>query len=169
VAGQLGNAASFDGSASLIHVPGSGELRTEAGFTVTVWAWLYSTSQGCLVSKPYNAGDSDSWQICIYTPGQIAFYATGATVTLVTPTPLSFDAWHHVAIRLDTSGHMAIVIDGAEAQVGLGSAAFSDDDVLIGADIDTGVLSAQFLGLLDDLRIYARPLPTPELAALAAQ
>jgi hypothetical protein len=166
VAGRVGMAASFDGIDDHIEIAGSADLATTAAFTVAAWVRIRSDiSMGTIAAKRYGPDVMNSWQVHVDND-DIVFYTTDTSV--IAHQVLDTTTWHHVAVRY-TAGEKAIVIDGAEKALDLSATSFDDGVVVIGADIDSGIPVTFFGGDIDELRIYARALSTPELAALAAQ
>lgn len=83
--------------------------------------------------------------------------------------------WHHVAVVLDAAQPLQVFVNGALAGQGTGNLGTGSLQVpsgaavahlRLGAPIPATALTA-FRGLLDDVRVYARALAGPEVAALA--
>jgi hypothetical protein len=164
--GHIGMAARFDGVDDRLVVTGTDDLSTTAGFTIAIWMNVDAPgTSGSLASKLYGTTFENSWQLHVDT-GQVFFYT--ATAPLHTPALVNAGHWQHVAARsmgMDNS----IFVDGIEKAVGLSTTSFDHGNVVIGADEDSGTPVTHITGLLDELRIYNRPLSSAELAALAAQ
>jgi len=60
-----------------------------------------------------------------------------------------------------------IYLDGALAGITTTAIATSSWPMIIGADVDNGVMTHYYVGTLDDLRLYARALRDDEVAVLA--
>jgi len=99
--------------------------------------------------------------------GKFAFGVGNPDTTLVSRTELNDGRWHHVAAsRSSSSGEMKVYVDGAPegAMSGPRGPRTAPQRIAIGG-LQTGV--SNFVGDLDDVRIYARVLPAEEVASLA--
>ena len=76
------------------------------------------------------------------------------------------DSWLHLAITWDGETKQVWIdgIGGAQQRAPIDIAA---DPVIIGGDLDGGTALVRFNGLIDDVRIYDRPLDADEISRLA--
>jgi hypothetical protein len=82
--------------------------------------------------------------------------------------PVVFDAWSHVAHVYDGTTSTLYVdgVFGSSLPVALGS--YSNDEIVVGCDIDKGSENNAFGGMLDDVRLYDRALPATEILRLSS-
>ncbi|MCA8952654.1 MAG: LamG domain-containing protein, partial [Planctomycetes bacterium] len=178
VAGQFGNALSFDGSSDYVLIPSNPVVPVYDGlgtpFSISFWVKapaqsdrrIYSEQQaapsggGPLFTLGSGSG-SDTDKLRVYIRGD-----TG-TLTPTTATSLGVvfdDSWHHV-VYTDHAGRSKIYIDGVLDNAvdyshwtfgPLSSlrTTFSLDSVTIGAVVRNAAIAAPLLGLIDDVRVY---------------
>lgn len=162
--GHAGGAGSFDGILQRVEVP-SFESPT---FTITVWVQFDSASgYGCPINKPFGLATADSWQLCFDTGAdgqQLAFYANDNLPIYAKVGTIS-SAWHHYALRWDGTAK-ALTFDGLDVASGPGAITSDGNPIVIGTDLNAGLPTAQFSGLIDDLRFYDRALTPAELTSL---
>jgi hypothetical protein len=165
VAGKHDNAFYFDGTTA-IEIAHANELDATSAFTVAVWLSVAGSTGAvqCPVNRPYGAGSLDSWQLCLTLTNTGAFYFSDA---LVTTSPLSLTAYHHVALTWDGTTATAWLDGAMQTQATPAAPAYDGNGIYIGMDVDGGMLDVGFFGSLDDLYIYNRALAPAEIAALA--
>lgn len=167
--GRIGTGYSFDGKKEMFTVASATDLDTATGFTVTVWVNRRSSTSGCVVNKGFGAGSDNSWQACINDDRMTFYSAGGGTTDVLTSSnnPLSLGTWHHFALWWDgATMTKAAYIDGLRTAVNNAPIDFDADPITVGADLDAGVITEPYDGLLDDFRIYNRPLSDAEILAL---
>jgi len=165
VADRFGNANraySFDGLDDYIVVPHSQFFNFTEQISISFWAILqYGPSYYYpyhVIEKPDSWGigqrqDSVSWGV---------FSSTGSPKTLWTH-DLELNKQYHFIMNYDGS-QMAIYINGSldTSEAFTGSISTTTDDVYIGNTPD----GDNFMGLIDDIRIYDRALSAAEIEAL---
>lgn len=172
VEGRVGFAIDLDGTMSL-------RIPHDAAFdgnqlTVAVWVRTAapSTEYIGIVARPH-AGETttaNSWAL-FHVPSEGALFETydgTSGHTVVASGALALGAWKHVAATVDAGGTQTLYVDGAAIAARTSPIALDASDILIGADLDNGVIDGFFVGQLDDVRIYDRALAADEIAALAA-
>ncbi len=166
----------FDGDDDLVIGP---DLDLGAAFTVAFWfavaadlpdGFRYMYSHG-LVTREHHVN------VYVLDDGRIRSSVRGlgdesAYDALDSPAGYRDAAWHHYALAVDTSeapAVAAVYLDGVEVASGArgGASVDPDTDIYLGGrwDIDP---DRDFRGGLHDVRLYARTLSAPEVAALAA-
>lgn len=165
--GQRGGALLFDGIAQIVTATPAPVLNAHASFTLAAWARVdvVDTSRiGCIVSKRYGTGGSNSWQICEGATWVV--FTTSAT--LLGPDAVA-GTWRHFAVTWNaTSTELQLFVDGSPAGPPMYvDDTFDDGAVIIGGDIDDSTAVALFPGAIDDVRLYSRVLDAAELATLA--
>jgi Concanavalin A-like lectin/glucanases superfamily len=165
-----GSAARF-GEGSFLQIDGDVAFVTIEGLTVAAWVNLQTQpalERSCAVCKPLGTGVLDSWTIQIEGTRLPAFYsATGIEEDfLVGKESVAINVWTHLAITWDGASKK-LWMNGRV--VGESEAAFELDQgpVIIGGDFDIGEFRFPFDGLIDEVRIYDRPLAPEEIAQLA--
>ena len=178
VAGAIGSALEFDGSAYI----DTGEEVAELGaadFSITFW--LKTGEVGIAVlSKGGGAGwDPNEKEVYVADAASSEGSNTGP-VEIVGwgvdwirgSEPVNDNEWHHVAITWDIDameGH--VYTDGVEGTDYLGYNGGADnagDIVRIGFH-ESGHSATNFIGKLDDLRIYQRTVTEAEVGQIMAE
>jgi len=166
--GKIGNAIRFDGS-KLFEIKSTPALVTTSGFTVTAWIQIAQApaSRACVVTKEIGLNSYNTWALCIEPNQQVSFSTVTGTLQddLTSTAIVGLAAWHHVAIRWDGTTK-TIALDGADTGSDRATTDFDDQSIYIGAGFD-GADYADYTGLIDDIRIYDRPLTPAELGVLA--
>ena len=169
--GQVGDAASF-GAGDRIAVAHDGELTDLTDFTAT--AWFRSTADDRAdqvvfgIKKGYeivfdSAGqrvsDDSVWWAVDNGTGDWAVNPTGAG-------PLAVGEWHHVALVQDTAAdEVRVYVNGSLVVTDGGTGPVNGTT----GDLGLGVRGdgfGQFVGDVDDVRIYSRALSTSEVQSL---
>ncbi|MCA9711174.1 MAG: LamG domain-containing protein [Myxococcales bacterium] len=170
--GVIGGAIRLDGLYDHGHVDHMPLLETYDGFTLTAWAWpngVQPTLQA-IISKPYDGGTDDTWQLGLAPNEPVvvaAIHPESWGVSASAPWPLD-SGWHHVAATWDGEV-LSLYVDGAlDVSAPVAPVVFDPDYVLIGADDEYGDDDHYFGGLLDDVRIYDSALSAEQIEALAA-
>jgi hypothetical protein len=180
VAGRFGRALYFDGNDSVL-IPQPATQASLKPATVTVEGWVRGTSTPGLykhiVSLGANSCDVASYGLYTGSGGGAAFYVSNGTSAQFAVSPAAAPAsiwdgaWHHIAGTYDGAA-VRLFVDGTE--VGSGTPA----TLAIGYDVpfDDGLLGSfggpscllDYIGNLDEPRIWRRALSAQELAASAA-
>lgn len=139
-------------------------LRPTAGLTVSLW---FRTRQSARAELVCNGRD---YYIQIASPA-IEFTRRGpsggpATTTASGSAPAAFDgAWHHVA-GVATMAGTTVYLDGDPiGRAGPAALTYLSGSVNVAR---SSAASLNFVGSIDDVRIYARALDDAEIKALAA-
>jgi len=163
--GRVGNAIRLDGKDALIEVPKYKGVTGTRPRTVAVWIKTTAT-QGEIVSW----GTQDFGQMFTlgFIRGRIGITPNGGYYYM--NPQVHDDEWHHVAAVVreaelpNLHDDAALYLDGAPAEI-------HDIGLLDLWPIQTGNeldvrIGRKFAGLLDDLRIYDRPLTDDEISIL---
>ena len=176
VAGQFGQAISFDGVDDYILIP----RPITDDFTISFW---FNTTQvvggstrdwwegAGLVDADVRGPDND-FGVTLGSGGRILFGVGNPNVTISSPdaAPLNDGQWHHVvATRHKAGGAMILYVDGVEVSSGTGStnSLTAPPNMRLGS-LQTGVASRFFDGLIDEVTIFDRAISAGEVAALAS-
>lgn len=165
-AGRFGKALVF-GQGSLVTIPDSLSLKMTGGITLEAWVkpTALNASWMNLIFKPN--GDPSTQNPCYVLHGSKpsstapSVYFTGAASNLDAPSPLSLNAWSHLATTYD--GTMArLYVNGVQvaSQAQSGTLITSTDALTIGGNAFNG---ENWTGLIDEVRVYSRALSQVEL------
>jgi chitodextrinase len=162
--GKFGNALSFDGLDDWVTVNDAASLDLSTGMTLEAWVFptapggwrtaILKEQPGHLAYAMYANTDSDQPSGEIYTTGSNAIRG---------PASLPLNAWTHIAVTYD-GAVLALYVNGtlAGSQTVSGSVVNSAEPLRIGGN---GVWGEFFQGLIDEVRIYNRPLTAAEIQA----
>jgi len=157
VKGKEGNAAAFDGSASITY---SGPDLTDFT-TFSAAAWIYPEANGgVVINKGYN--NSPSWEISLTSTGNVRCTlrdASGNDYNVDSSSTIPADQWTHVACTYD-GRYLRVYVNGTEvgsAYVGYLGALSNTSDLVVGSG---------FVGNIDDLRVYRYALAPRDITNL---
>lgn len=176
IEGALEDALRFDGVfGEQVLVPNDPALEPGA---LTVSLWMRSPGPSnirYLLAK--GANDCESASYAIYLAGGVRFYVTttsGAVVLSPTDATVLDDQWHHVAGTYSPQdGFVRLYVDGTEVGTGTPTTEAIDyspltmsasQDLHLG-EWPTGCVP-EYVGDLDEVRLYDRVLSPAEVAAL---
>ncbi len=166
VAGKIGGALSFDGAGDYVNCGKGASLVIRDTITIACWIKVASFTRNW---ETILAMGDDSYRMSrsATNGNSIHFGCNGPTGgNLNANTVVTTDTWRHVALVYDGTNKI-IYIDGMEdARVAsTGRINVSAYDLYIGANSQqTG---RDLKGVVDDVRIYSRPLSAAEVAGLA--
>jgi Concanavalin A-like lectin/glucanases superfamily len=170
--GHIKGAYAFDGTTARFEVPSS-TLVGIAPFTVSVWIFPdHILLDHSIVNKVFSLTMNHDVFNLVVSPGNGMLYESydGATYDFVKAIGVSvYDQWHHVAASWDGTTKR-LYIDGVLVGSGV-PAHFLDSSVPleVGADLEVGVPSFYYRGLMDELTFYDSALSDAQIAILAAQ
>jgi len=172
--GQIGQAADFDGAQYLV-VPHHADFDLSGAYTVALWVRFRTVEvdqPSVLFSKPQDNDIANTWILGTRMPlGEFFFFKTDADASRhfsygEVATPMR---WTHVAGTVAPDGTMRIYVDGAIGETLVtGPTAVSTLDVLIGAELEYGLIDLFTDGLIDDVRVYDRELSLSELIRVSS-
>ena len=165
-AGVHGGGWSF--TSEEIDVAYTADLDTSAGFTGAIWVEIATApaSNACFWTKPFdNVKGYDTFTMCIDPSARPIFdgeASTGSTDSETIPTPLTLNAWHHLAFTWDGTTKRGYVDCVQQVMVPLQPGA-GTAPVALGSSRGAYYLA----GVLDDALYYTRALSAAEIAQLA--
>ena len=172
VAGPMGSAVKFDGTADYIDFGHPTALRLSS--SVTISAWIKSTSfprdDAAIVSSRSSGVGFQLDTTIDRGPRTIGFKLAncrGTTMARYGTTPLALDTWYYVAGVYNAKAKTIDVYLNGELDNGvlvgpvMGMQKSSRNNIYIGRRSDTDRLT----GEIDDVRIYSLPLTQAEIAA----
>ena len=173
VAGVIGNAAHFEGS-HLLEVAGVGPLDLTDGLTIAVWVRdLAPEPLATRVIFSRLVGDSfaASYELEFFNLTITSAVAgiDSQTLASVPYEPDPSAPWMHLAMVVDGAS-LLLYRDADLVAVGMGATVeYQDAPLFVGADQDGGdEVNDYFIGDLDELKVFSRPLAPAEVALLAA-
>ncbi|MYB64561.1 LamG domain-containing protein [Candidatus Poribacteria bacterium] len=187
VAGRVGQALEFDGANDYVNLTNLGDFGEKVGSS-TFEAWVKTEFKEDWTSlfKVLDVGCNMAWAIDVnrsaqagflYAQDVVHFYVRQKSVAgcnhiaAQIDFPLSDGEWHHIVFAVEDAGipKVNIYMDGTEQIVILGDASklttFEPfvEPVYIGAANNRGAVERFFPGVIDEVRIYDRPLSTNEV------
>jgi hypothetical protein len=164
--GRVGQALRFDGNNDCVRITGFKGITGAGPRTITAWIKTTATS-GDLIS--WGTDDFGQRWIFGHVRGRIGVTPKGGYYYM--KDYLNNDAWHHVAVVVHEASPPNLHDDVKLYQDG--ELAIIDDIGLLDLwPIETGnkldvTIGRRFKGLIDDLRLYDRPLSEDEIKALS--
>ncbi|MCY3740898.1 MAG: LamG domain-containing protein [Candidatus Poribacteria bacterium] len=187
VDGQVGEALEFDGSDDYVNLTNLGDFGEKVGAS-TFEAWVKTSfkkdwttlfkvlDQGCNmawaidVNRSAKAGFPLAEDIVHYYVRQKSAAGCNAIVVEI-EFALSDGKWHHIVFGIVDPGKsdVSIYMDGEPQEIIVGDAKKLDtfipfvEPVYIGAANNRGNVERHFPGIIDEVRIYDRPLTADEV------
>ena len=175
--GPIATAVLFDGVDDRVVVPVQPYFSSHTTTGITVSAWVkvlavntdgHHQTRQPIVSK----GNSGYWEWALYvydygSAGFSTWQQSGSSHSEISGGVLPIGTWKHVAATFQDGVANRVYIDGVEVATGTsfsGDAYDGDRPVLIGAREDGQYLNA----VIDDVRIYNRPLCPEEIQDIAS-
>lgn len=174
--GQIGQAFSLDGVNDYITIPDANNL-TPPSNNITLSAWVNPTSLsggGDIVTK-YSSATGRSWLIEYEADGSIYFAVhqnasgTLSQSALTSPGIISTGVWTHIVGVYDVNAQTIKIYKNGIQQTasingtGISSIFDSTTPVNIGSIFFGGIQTGFLNGLIDDVRLYDRPLTSTEV------
>jgi hypothetical protein len=174
VPGHVGGGLSFDGVDDLVDAGTTSVFDLTGGFTIS--AWIYPRSYGGggygrIVDRRQGTEQGFSFVVDA-TRDAVALASNGGTApqtTWSTTNSITLNSWQHVAATYDGSARSTVLYVGGNVSArGAWSASpiSTIARLLLGSDGDA---LRTFDGVLDDVRIYDRPLSEVEVARIRAE
>ena len=187
VDGQVGEALEFDGSDDYVNLTNLGDFGEKVGAS-TFEAWVKTSfkKDWTTLFKVLDQGCNMAWAIDVNRSAKAGFpfaadivhyyvrqkSAAGCNAIAVEiEFPLSDGKWHHIVFGIVDPGksEVSIYMDGEPQEIIVGDAKKLDtfipfvEPVYIGAANNRGKVERHFPGLIDEVRIYDRPLTADEV------
>ena len=188
VAGQVGDALEFDGAEDYVNLTNLGDFGSHVG-TSTFEAWVKTDFKNdwTTLFKVLDAGCNMAWAIDVnrsakspfpFAEDVVHYYvrqesAAGCNdIAVQIEFALSDGKWHHVVFAITDAGEpkIDIYMDGQPQDVIVGKEKELDtfapfvEPVYIGAANNRGKVERFFPGVIDEVRIYNRPLTADEVS-----
>ena len=187
VDGHVGEALEFDGSDDYVNLTNLGDFGEQVA-TSTFEAWVKTSfkKDWTTLFKVLDQGCNMAWAIDVNRSAKAGFpfaedivhyyvrqkSAAGCNAIAVEiEFPLSDGKWHHIVFAIVDAGEseISIYMDGEPQEVIVGDAKKLDtfipfvEPVYIGAANNRGNVERFFPGIIDEVRIYDRPLTEAEV------
>ena len=187
VDGQVGEALEFDGADDYVNLTNLGDFGEQVG-TSTFEAWVKTDfkKDWTTLFKVLDQGCNMAWAIDVNRSAKAGFplaedivhyyvrqqSAAGCNAIAVEiEFPLSDGKWHHIVFAIVDPGEseVSIYMDGEPQEIIVGDAKKLDtfmpfvEPVYIGAANNRGNVERHFPGVIDEVRIYDRPLTADEV------
>jgi glucose/arabinose dehydrogenase len=164
--GHVGGAIALDGSTGYLRASHAVSLGPNR---LTLAAWANADTWAGGNRRIMQKGTADNQYRFTAEGGVLKFHLFGVTNGTVFTALPSEDVWHHVAATYDGAS-VRIYVDGALAaqQAASGNIGFTADALYVGTKRATASPGDFFDGVMDDVRVYNRALPSDEIAALVA-
>ena len=171
--GVRGQAMTFpDATGSNISVPDSASLQVEATGSFTLSAWVYMTTVQfqTIMFKAATSFASGGWSLAIdRTANDIDLAKDGvADQTLTVPFTWQPNTWYHV-VAVQVPGTVTYYINGVSigsVSNASGYQSSSGKTLFIGGGVTGSFAGTNFLGRLDDVRVYNRALTATDTRQL---
>ncbi len=187
VGGKVGDALEFDGSDDYVNLTNLGNFGEQvASSTFEAWVKTSFKKDWTTLFKVLDQGCNMAWAIDVNRSAKAGFpfaedivhyyvrQKSGAgcnAIAVEIEFPLSDGKWHHIVFAIEDAGksEISIYMDGEPQEVIVGSAKDLDtfipfvEPVYIGAANNRGTVERHFPGLIDEVRIYDRPLTAGEV------
>ncbi len=160
----------LDGRDDLVTIPDAIPLRLGDDLTIAFWFW--KSSEAATETRIVGKGTRDRHTFAFFeeagTARHIVFRqtpTTGTGVEVISTSRTDVGRWYHIAVTVSGTA-VVMYIDGVEdarATRPLGSVMLPTDPIIVGCTTPPSC----FPGLIDDLRLYDRALPVPDLRLLA--
>ncbi len=171
-AGQVGQTFALDGADDYVQVPDSVSLRP-ASVAIEAWVKFFATNGIRIVLvKPLGTNTTfDSYGLALQDGAVLGAICdnSGFGPFLTGPQNIAAGQWYHLAYTFDdTSKQQVLYVNGLAVASGTANKTMSYDThpVLLGADLENGVLSFFHNGQIDEASIYNRALTRDEIATI---
>ena len=187
VAGRVGDALEFDGSDDYVNLTNPGDFGSDVGSsTFEAWVKTDFKNDWTTLFKVLDEGCNMAWAIDVNRSAKAGFPlaqdivhyyvrhqgAAGCIdIAVEIEFALSDGQWHHVVFAIEDAGEpkISIYMDGNPQEVIFGKESKLDNfvpfvqPVYIGAANNRGKVERFFPGVIDEVRIYNRPLTADEV------
>lgn len=174
--GAVGSGIHLDGEDDVVRRPHDALLDTTEAFTFAFFInpdVIDDSVVASPISRPFGPTTQNSYEIYLRnsgvgTPLRMNYVMTGdASAAYLQTEPPPAGEWTHVGVTWD-GAVVRLWVNGVEVDSATAtSVQFDDNDFLVGADRNDGLLEGFFDGALDEVRIYSRALTADEIAVLA--
>ena len=169
VAGRFGNALTFNGASDWVEIPHHNSLTVDT--SVTVMAWIHKSQSAAPHGSEWQgiiAKNNDFRSYSLYTAtGNLVHLSVGENMgagSATTNRAFALNTWQHVAVQVDNNSVHRYWINGESAgtfQIGNTLPGLRDTaSVLVGKTHED---NREFLGMIDEVRVWNRALSEAEI------
>ena len=158
--GTVNSAYNFDGANDYIDIPNTNTWNMTTGFTFTAWVNFteYSDSRAVVAKHVFASGNG---HMIMITSNKLSVFVSSEP-RIYGPTLYNDGQWHF-AVAAYNGTTMYIYVDGVLQNSRTGAYTNTNNaDIYIGATSGGGY----YVGKIDDVRIYSRPLTLSEIQTL---
>jgi len=164
VAGKINQALEFDGASAFVDCGGDESLNLTEALTIELWMMPNSAGEGGPNAGPICkaiAGGSWNWQLRYNAPGSFMGFQfnAGGSKWVSVQQKLKPKEWYHITGTYDGSDAVCYLNGVETGKISMPAINSSNDPLLIGQDGWVNV----FDGVVDEVRIYDRPLSPSEV------
>lgn|GEM_PF-201804 len=162
--GQPPGAYDFSGNGNYIELPNESAFDFTTQFSVSLW--MKSANPGNPWAQLIGKGDS-AWGIeRQLSTNRLSFTTFAPSADNMVGSTNVFDGqWHHIAVVYDGS-RKVLYVDGAVDAQEPYSATLNTNNINVRLGFNSEYSAGQYDGLLDDVRVYDRPLSQTEVQGL---
>jgi hypothetical protein len=165
--GYVGTGFVFGGGTDALALPTTFKLSSQE-FTVESWIKRSESNRASLdfEAGQFFGGSANGFTFGLTHQGQLYLSHVGV-VTFYSTTTLTDTNWHHVAVTRE-GGNLRFYVDGVLASTVACSVVFDLNGpfAIGGLGVPYVGVSYGFLGRIDELAVYGRPLTPAEIAAI---
>jgi hypothetical protein len=168
--GNSNKVYSFNGTNTYIEITNSSSLHLKTGFSICVWFKLATGNGDDLMISKHMYGYRSGFGLGTYGDKARFFVDSGYTYNgLNTNETYNDNQWHFMIGTFDGSSNFQnLYIDGIlKKSQQAGYTLTNNFNITLGCSkTSSGILTAYYSGLIDDVRIYNRALSTTEIGQL---
>jgi hypothetical protein len=165
--GQGPGSYDFSGNGNYIELPSESAFDFTTQFSVSLW--MKSANPQNAWAQLIGKGDS-AWSIERQSStNQVSFTTFAPSADNMVGSTNVFDGqWHHIAVVYD-GAQKTLYVDGQVDAQETYSATVRTNDLHVRLGYNSEYQSGQYDGLLDDVRIFSRPLAQAEIQQIVAE
>lgn len=161
-----GNAVLFDGVNDFITIANTSNIALTTDITVSVWVNIISFIHAVNQVMLKNNANTGFYGFYVSSAGNVVFQVTGANHT--SATVLALGVWYHVCCvkNINLTNNMSIFINGAKEVFAGSGTVINTSTAALNFGTDSVNAGRQANMLLQDVKVYNRPLSDTEVRQL---
>jgi hypothetical protein len=169
--GKLAGALNFDGADDYVNVPDAADLRLTEGGSIVAWinpSGLGEADAGRIADKSAGTEAQAGFWFGLAASNKLAFQVAGdPSATVSSASAIALSTWQLVGVSFGPWGRR-LYVNGVDVTAAGGDSTGLPPGSTAALRIGnrSGAADRSFKGLIDDVRIYGRPLTPAEHAAL---
>jgi hypothetical protein len=170
-----GNALKFDGTNDYAAIADAPDLDNTNQLTLALWAnpSTFGSDYRAVLAKRVTYDNNESYALLVAPDGRLAIDIDGTNNRFTSTNPLPLNSWTHITVVYDgtqpAAQRVRLYINGQLDKVAAESTARLPDyasDLYLGLRPLGAPSGTKFLGMLDDVRVYADALTDGQVAAV---